>query len=109
MLGPISKIAWLRIIDPLRTSKLQTKPQTVRIVTKEMKVYKIFRVHGSMFGMSYVYIERVLRGVVCLCHAEDELGTGNVFVCALGAVCLKSCLCLREIEQATILICFVGF
>lgn len=51
-----------------------------------MKVFKIFVMHGSMFNIHCVYIQKVLREV----HADDDLGPDNVFICAWGAVCLKS-------------------
>lgn len=55
-----------------------------------MKVFKIFVMHGSMFNIHCVYIQKILREVICLYHADDDLGPDNVFFCAWGAVCLKS-------------------
>lgn len=73
-----------------KTGQLQPKPESLRIVAREMKVFKIFVMHGSMFNIHCVYIQKVLREVICLCHADDDLGPDNVFICAWGAVCLKS-------------------
>lgn len=52
------------------------------MVAREMKVFKIFVMHGSMFNIHCVYIQKVLLEVICLCHANDELGPDNVFFCA---------------------------
>lgn len=44
-----------------------------------MKIFKIFVMHESMFNIHCVYIQKVLREVICLCHADDKLGPDNSF------------------------------
>lgn len=65
-----------------KTGQLQPKPASLRMVAREMKVFKIFVMHGSMFDIHCVYIQKVLREVICLCHADDDLGPDKFFFCA---------------------------
>lgn len=73
-----------------KTGQLQPKPASLRMVAREMKVFKIFVMHGSMLDIHCVYIQKVLREVICLCHANDELGPDNGFFLCMRCSCLKS-------------------
>lgn len=71
------------------------------MVAKEMKIVKIFVMHESMFNIHCVYIQKVLREVICLCHADDKLGPDNsFFLCMRCSLFEKSP--LDEIERATV-------